>query len=79
MENKTYTISGLPFATFVVFLCMKLASVISWSWWIVTLPLWISPAILLAIVLIVFIIIFVELICVGIYTIFAWIIELFSK
>lgn len=34
---------------FLVFLVLKLASVIAWSWWWVTAPLWI-PALLLMIV-----------------------------
>ena len=28
------------FFLFIVFLCLKLTETISWSWWIVTLPLW---------------------------------------
>jgi len=28
------------FFLFIVFLCLKLTGTISWSWWIVTLPLW---------------------------------------
>jgi len=30
---------------FLVFLILKLTGVIAWSWWMVTLPLWIIPAI----------------------------------
>ncbi len=33
---------GLPVLLFVVFLILKLAGVIAWSWWWVTSPLWIS-------------------------------------
>ena len=35
---------------FVVFLVLKLCNVVSWSWWIVTAPLWGSLAIFLLIV-----------------------------
>jgi len=35
---------GLPVLLFVVFLILKLAGVIAWSWWWVTSPLWISAA-----------------------------------
>ena len=31
---------SLPTLLFVVFLVLKLCNVISWSWWLVTLPLW---------------------------------------
>ena len=45
MENKGMTIScggGTGFSLFLVFLVLKLVGVISWSWWWVTAPLWIS-------------------------------------
>jgi len=31
---------------FVVFLVLKLTGVITWSWWLVTMPLWLGFAIL---------------------------------
>lgn len=31
---------------FVIFLVLKLTGVITWSWWLVTMPLWIGFAIL---------------------------------
>ena len=34
---------------FLIFLVLKLTSVISWSWWLVTLPLWGPTALLLGI------------------------------
>ncbi len=34
---------------FVIFLVLKLVGVIAWSWWLVTLPLWIGLALTLAI------------------------------
>lgn len=41
------TASGIAFvvALFLVFLILKLASVISWSWWWVTAPIWMPFAI----------------------------------
>lgn len=50
-ENKevTYT-TNFTFILFVVFLILKLTGYITWSWWIVTLPLWIGPVIGLGIV-----------------------------
>lgn len=35
---------------FLVFLILKLTGVITWSWWAVTSPLWIIPAIVVAFV-----------------------------
>jgi hypothetical protein len=46
---QTMPISILLFITFLV---LKLTGVIAWSWWFVTMPLWISSAILLGILLI---------------------------
>ena len=33
---------NIPVVLFIVFLVLKLVGVISWSWWWVTAPLWIS-------------------------------------
>lgn len=38
---------GLPGATFLVFLVLKLTHVIDWSWWWVTAPLWGTAVIVL--------------------------------
>ena len=43
---------GIAGATFIVFLVLKLTGHISWSWWWVTSPIWISAAIVLIILLI---------------------------
>lgn len=32
---------------FVILLVLKLTETVAWSWWIITLPLWITPLILL--------------------------------
>jgi hypothetical protein len=48
-DNKSS--SGLGFTTvlFLIFMTLKLAGFIDWSWWWVTSPLWIPFAVLLAI------------------------------
>jgi hypothetical protein len=38
---------SLPVLLFVIFLTLKLCGVILWSWWWVTAPLWIIPALIL--------------------------------
>ena len=44
------------FLLFIVFLCLKLTGTISWSWWIVTLPLWGGIVLVIGFLLIVLII-----------------------
>ena len=43
---------GIGFILFIVFLVLKLTKVISWSWWLVTAPLWIPFGIALVIMII---------------------------
>jgi hypothetical protein len=38
------------FVLFLVFLVLKLCNIITWSWWLVTLPLWLSLAYLVGII-----------------------------
>lgn len=38
---------SLPILLFVVFLILKLCNVITWSWWIITAPLWIEAIIII--------------------------------
>jgi len=42
MANNNNSSSGIGFTSilFIVFLVLKLCKVITWSWWLVTLPLW---------------------------------------
>lgn len=50
MENKKTLTINFPFFTilFLIFLVLKLTNVISWSWWIVFLPLyWWIPVVLI--------------------------------
>lgn len=54
VENKSN--GGYLFAAFVVMMVLKLSGTITWSWWIVTLPLWIGPAIVLGVFAVIFVI-----------------------
>ena len=45
---------GCGTVLFLIFLVLKLTNTIQWSWWYITMPLWIGFAIFAAIVLIVF-------------------------
>ena len=58
-KNQKTTSSGIGFAGLltIAFIVLKLCNVISWSWWWVLSPLWIS-FILLIVVVVVLIIIF---------------------
>lgn len=47
--QHTETGLGLPSVLFIVFLILKLTGVITWSWWWVTAPLWISFVVFVAI------------------------------
>lgn len=49
-------IGSLPMILFIVFLVLKLCNVITWSWWWVTAPLWITAGIILLIGLLTFIV-----------------------
>lgn len=41
-NNNTSSSLGIGTILFIVFLVLKLCNVITWSWWWVTSPLWIS-------------------------------------
>ena len=49
MANNSSGGVGVGFILFVVFLVLKLTHTITWSWWWVTCPLWISFALWLVI------------------------------
>ena len=53
-DNKSVVVNTFPvgFILFTVFLVLKLTEVIAWSWWLVTMPLWIGFAIVFGIFLI---------------------------
>ena len=56
---KTTTSGGLScgFILFVVFLVLKLCGVIDWSWFWIFFPLWIGPACMIPIIIILAIIV----------------------
>lgn len=58
MSNTTSSSSGIGFTGLLtlVFIALKLTGFISWSWWWVLSPIWISAGIVLAIGLIALII-----------------------
>lgn len=39
---------GTGTVLFLIFLTLKLTGVIAWSWWFVTMPLWIVPLLVVA-------------------------------
>ena len=46
MSNKSSSGGvSVVFVLFLVFLVLKLTDNIDWSWWYVTMPLWIAPAV----------------------------------
>ena len=55
-NNTSYT--GLSFldVLLVVFIALKIAKVISWSWWLVLLPLWIQIGLVIIIMIVIYII-----------------------
>ncbi len=59
--NSINSSGGIGFAglLFLLFLGLKLAKVIDWSWWWVTCPLWGGLAVVLAILFIIAIIAFI--------------------
>jgi hypothetical protein len=52
--NTTVSVN-LTFPIFLVLTILKLANIIDWSWWIVTLPLWLPLAIAACLIALVFI------------------------
>lgn len=58
---------GLPmFTLFVVFLVLKMTNTVDWSWWWVTCPLWIGPAIVICSGLLVAVIAIIIMTVIGI-------------
>lgn len=45
--NFNFSVGGMPFLLFLVFLVLKLCHQIDWSWWYVTMPLWLIPVLAL--------------------------------
>lgn len=53
MTAPLYPTLSLPSVLFLIFLVLKLCEVITWSWWLVTMPLWIIPALVVVIILVI--------------------------
>lgn len=78
-KNKlTISIGNLSLSTvlFIVFLVLKLTGYITWSWWWVTAPLWVGPALFFGIISIA--------LCLGLaglilYTLYELITYIFNK
>lgn len=66
MEDNKVVIGGGNglFLLFIVFLILKLTGTVTWSWWIITLPLWIGPAFVIGLIGVV---LGISLLCIIIY------------
>ena len=49
-ENNTTSQISLLIALFIILLVLKLTGYITWSWWLVTAPLWLVPALFFGII-----------------------------
>lgn len=58
MSEKSNTSGGVGFSGLltIVFIVLKLTETIAWSWWWVLSPLWITAAVIIAVVVIGFIV-----------------------
>ena len=55
MNTNNATGVGILDVILVIFIILKLVGVITWPWWVVLIPLWVS-LVLIAIIIIIFII-----------------------
>jgi len=72
MKNENIQVSygeGWVFPIFLIFLVLKLSGTVDWSWWIVTLPLWIGPALILGVLLGILAVVIVFGICYGAFSV----------
>ena len=75
-ENNTASQISLLIALFIILLVLKLTGYITWSWWLVTAPLWLVPALFFVIIAIILCLGIVGLILYGLYKL---IILIFNK
>lgn len=54
-NRKLGLLEILSLGTFFIFLTAKLAGWVTWSWWLVTAPLWIGGAVIVTVLMIFFI------------------------
>lgn len=66
-ENNTSDQICLLIALFIVLLVLKLTGYITWSWWLVTAPLWLVPTLFFVIIAIILCLGLVGLILYGLY------------
>ena len=66
-ENNTYDQLSLLLALFIVLIVLKLTGYITWSWWLVTAPLWLVPALFFVIIAIILCLRLVSLILYCLY------------
>ena len=66
-ENNTYDQLSLLLALFIVLIALKLTGYITWSWWLVTAPLWLVPALFFVIIAIILCLGIVGLILYSLY------------
>jgi hypothetical protein len=64
---------SIPTVLFIVFLILKLTHTVDWSWWIITLPLWIGPAFVIGVMAAIGGVILAILAVVGVIALIAWI------
>ena len=66
-ENNTTSQISLLIALFIILLVLKLTGYITWSWWLVTAPLWLVPALFFVIIAIILCLGIVGLILYSLY------------
>lgn len=72
MKSNRYSINmSWGFLTSLIFMILKLTGVIDWSWWVVTMPLWLPYALVISFFLIIIVIYLVLIIIQSIYEIIA--------
>ncbi len=63
----------------ILFVTLKLCGLIDWSWWLVTLPLWILPAFAIAIAVVVLVMFLAAFVCVFISAVFVACVEIIAR
>lgn len=72
MKSNKYSINmSWGFLASLIFMVLKLTDVIDWSWWVVTMPLWLPYALIISFFLIIVVIYLVLIIIQSIYEIIA--------
>lgn len=64
-NNNTISVYGISFTGLltVAFIVLKLCGVISWSWWWVLSPIWISVGLVIGVLLIIGIVLLIIILC----------------